>query len=67
MTVIFIVGFYLIIGAALIIAAVVGEFTWPIAIGAFVLLFTFAIWVMLRSGRSMQRSLQESDTSAPKD
>jgi hypothetical protein len=32
-TLTFIVGFYLIIVAALVIAAVVGEFAWPIAVG----------------------------------
>ncbi len=65
-TVIFIVGFYLIIGAALVIAALVGEFTWPIAIAAFVLILAFAMWVMIRSGRSMQKSLQESEGTSPK-
>lgn len=60
-TLTFIVGFYLIIVAALVIAAVVGEFAWPIAVGAFVLILTLAMWIMLRSGRSMQKSLRGSE------
>ena len=51
----------MVIGGALVIAAAVGEFTWPIAIGAFLLIVALAVWLIVRSGRSMQKSLQQSE------
>ena len=48
------VGFYLIIFAGLVIGLAVDAPPWLIAVIISVALFTFAMWLMVRLGRSLQ-------------
>ena len=60
----FIMGFYLIIVLALTIGLLVGAPSWIIAAGVFAAGVPFALWLMLRSGRTMRKSLQDSGESS---
>ena len=59
----FIIGFYLIIVLALTIGLLVGAPSWIIGAGVFVAGVPFAIWLMLRSGRTMRKSLEDPGES----